>query len=61
MASGSGDQGWTGRIRQRSEPQGDQPETPGNGAIPGEPGGNVENRQGPNQERRASPPYQPPP
>ncbi|KAJ3143895.1 hypothetical protein HDU89_001360, partial [Geranomyces variabilis] len=61
MASGSGDQGWMGRLRQRSEPQGDQAETPGNGAIPGEPGGNAENRQGSDQERRASPPHQFPP
>ncbi|KAJ3163901.1 hypothetical protein HDU87_004328, partial [Geranomyces variabilis] len=61
MASGPGDQGWMGRLRQRSEPQGDQAETPGNGAIPGEPGGNVENRQEPDQERSASPPHQFPP
>ncbi|KAJ3159480.1 hypothetical protein HDU88_009040 [Geranomyces variabilis] len=71
MASGPGDQGWMGRLRQRSEPQGDQAETPGNEAIPGKPGGNVENRQGSggnvknrrgsNPESRASPPHQFPP
>ncbi|KAJ3130706.1 hypothetical protein HDU90_001835, partial [Geranomyces variabilis] len=57
MASGSGDQSWLGRLRQRSEPQGDQAETPGNEAIPGEPGRNAEGQQGPAQERRAPLPY----
>ncbi|KAJ3168345.1 hypothetical protein HDU88_001785, partial [Geranomyces variabilis] len=71
MASGSGDQGWMGRLRQRNEPQGDQAETPGNEAVPGEPGrnvgnrqelgGNVKNRQGSDPECRASPLYQFPP
>ncbi|KAJ3159889.1 hypothetical protein HDU88_008382, partial [Geranomyces variabilis] len=58
MASGLGDQGWTGRLRQRSKPQGDQAESPGNETVPGETGGNVENCQGSDPERRAPPPHQ---
>ncbi|KAJ3165172.1 hypothetical protein HDU87_003284 [Geranomyces variabilis] len=61
MVSGSGDPGRIGRLRQRSKPQGDQAETPGNGATPGALGGNADDRQGSDQERRASSPHQFPP